>query len=99
MQVPEQAIQDGRVVLNISPSATRSLHMDNDAVSFQARFGGVARELWLPMAAILAIYARENGQGMMFAELADGSDDDQPPPDKPDKPGTKPDGPVLRVIK
>lgn len=94
VDVPPQAVQEGRVVLNISPSATRNLVMENDSVGFQARFGGVSREVWLPMGAVLAIYARENGQGMMFAE----NGEDTPPPDGPD-PERKPDGPKLRVIK
>lgn len=94
VDVPPQAIQDGRVVLNISPTATRELTLHNDSVSFQARFGGVSREVWLPMGSILAIYARENGQGMMFAENGespDPPDDDGPEPKRP--------GPTLRVIK
>lgn len=97
--VPPQAVQDGRVVLNISPSATLGLMLENDSVSFQARFSGVSQELWIPSAAILAIYARENGQGMMFADAAgDAPDDDSPGPDD-DKPGPRPGGPKLRVIK
>jgi stringent starvation protein B len=104
VDVPPQAIQDGRVVLNISPSATGNLLMENDAISFKARFSGVSRDIWLPMPAILAIYARENGQGMMFAE---GEDDDDPgtPPDGDGGPGgqdpggSKPEGPKLRLIK
>jgi stringent starvation protein B len=104
VDVPSQAIQEGRVVLNISPSATGNLLMENDAVSFKARFSGVSRDIWLPMQAILAIYARENGQGMMFAG---GEDDDDPntPPDGGDgsdgeeQNGPKPDGPKLRLIK
>jgi stringent starvation protein B len=95
VQVPEQAIEDGRLVLNVSPSATRGLALENDAVSFQARFSGVAREIWLPMAAVMAIYARENGQGMMFAELGDNDTD---PPDGEPR-AEKPSGPKLRVIK
>lgn len=97
--VPPQAIQDGRVVLNISPSATRDLMLENDCVSFQARFSGVSRELWVPSAAILAIYARENGQGMMFADVADEGSDDESPGPNDDKPGPRPGGPKLRVIK
>ncbi len=97
--VPPQAIQDGRVVLNISPSATRDLMLENDSVSFQARFSGVSRELWVPSAAILAIYARENGQGMMFADVADEEPADEAPGPDDDKPGPRPGGPRLRVIK
>ena len=91
--VPEQAIQDGRVVLNVSPSATRGLLMENDAVSFSARFGGQPQELWLPMTGILAIYARENGQGMMFADSSDETPPDDPPADD------KKSGPTLRVVR
>jgi stringent starvation protein B len=68
VQVPPQAIRDGKLVLNIAPRATRNLELGNEAVSFQARFAGAAHEIWLPIAAVLAIYARENGQGMMFAQ-------------------------------
>ena len=64
VQVPPGFASDGQIVLNASPSAVRHLHMDNEAVSFEGRFGGVAHSLYIPSAAILAIYARENGQGM-----------------------------------
>lgn len=102
VDVPPQAIQEGRVVLNISPSATGNLLMENDAVSFKARFSGVSRDIWLPMPAILAIYARENGQGMMFADGDEDGDSPSPPDDGPDDAGpggSKPGGPKLRLIK
>lgn len=92
VDVPDQAVQDGRLVLNISPLATRDLQMENEAVSFQARFAGSSRDIWIPMNAVLAIYARENGQGMMFAESGD---EDPDPPEKKERP----EGPKLRVIK
>ncbi|KAA9132486.1 ClpXP protease specificity-enhancing factor [Marinihelvus fidelis] len=95
VDVPPQAIQDGRLVLNISPQATRDLKLDNGFVSFQARFAGSSRDIWLPMNAILAIYARENGQGMMFADAGD----DDPEPPASDEPPSRPSGPRLRVIK
>jgi RNA polymerase-associated protein len=66
VQVPQGFASDGQIVLNISPSAVRSLHMDNEAVSFEGRFGGVPHSLYVPIGAILGIYARENGQGMVF---------------------------------
>ena len=62
-RVPPGYAKDGQVVLNVSPSAVRHLHMDNDAVSFEGRFGGVPQSLFIPAAAVLAVYARENGQG------------------------------------
>ena len=64
--VPEQFIQDGQIVLNIVPHAVHGLHISNDAISFSARFGGVARDIYVPIAAVLGIYARENGQGLFF---------------------------------
>ncbi|WP_296264615.1 ClpXP protease specificity-enhancing factor [Pseudomonas sp. UBA6562] len=66
VQVPDGFASDGQIVLNVSPSAVRSLHMDNQAVSFEGRFGGVPHSLYVPTGAILGIYARENGQGMVF---------------------------------
>lgn len=92
LEIPGQAAQDGRMVLNVSAVATRGLDLANDYVSFQARFAGNSQNIWVPMNAILAIYARENGQGMMFA----GADDNEPEP--PGKPGRS-DRPPLRVIK
>lgn len=93
LDVPEHTVQDGRLVLNISPTATRGLDLGQEGAHFQARFGGAPRDLWVPMPAILAIYARENGQGMMFAG-GNGEGD----PDPSGEP-VKPDGPKLRVIK
>jgi stringent starvation protein B len=66
--VPDQAIQDGKLVLNISPQATRDLELANDSITFQARFSGKPFNIYLPIDAVMAIYARENGQGMMFAQ-------------------------------
>lgn len=74
---PVEYAEDGKLVLNVAPRAVRDLHMGNDGVGFNARFGGVALDVWLPMASLLAIYARENGQGMLFTE----NDGDDPPPD------------------
>lgn len=64
--VPPQVIRDGQVVLNLAPRAIDGLHLGNDHLRFRARFSGVSFEVWVPMAALLAIYAQENGQGMMF---------------------------------
>jgi stringent starvation protein B len=74
VQVPRQYVRDGKIVLNVSYEATSGLLLKNDWVSFGARFGGVAHEVRVPMRAILGIYSRESGQGMVF------SDDDLPPP-------------------
>ena len=68
VDVPDQAINEGKVVLNVSPSAVRDMLMDDQGVSFVARFGGVSRAVYLPMQAIEGVYARENGRGMVFGE-------------------------------
>lgn len=65
-QVPQQFVKDGQIVLNITEGAVANLHMGNDVVEFNARFGGVPQQVVLPMAAIVAIYARENGAGTVF---------------------------------
>eukprot|EP01133_Synstelium_polycarpum_P008587 gene8587-10082_t len=100
VQVPQGFASDGQIVLNVSPSAVRHLHMDNEAVSFEGRFGGVPHTLFVPIGAILGIYARENGQGMVFdleSSLEDDEaielegEDDVPPPDsEPPRPSGRP---------
>ena len=64
--VPLQHVQDGQIVLNIAPHAVSQMLMDQDAVSFSARFGGVSQQLYVPMYAVMGLYARENGQGLFF---------------------------------
>ncbi len=64
--VPMEYVKKGEIVLNISFGATSGLKMDNDAIRFNARFGGVSREIYVPVQNVLAIYANENGQGMAF---------------------------------
>lgn len=71
-RVPKQFIKDGQIVLNLSPSAVRDLHMDNDWVSFSARFGGVAHDIVVPVGNVMAIYARESGEGMVFSQAESG---------------------------
>ena len=65
-RVPMQFVKNGEIVLNISFDATSALKMDNDRIHFSARFGGVSREISVPVENVIAIYARENGQGMAF---------------------------------
>lgn len=66
VSVPTEYIQDNRIVLNIASRATGNLQINNDYIHFNARFGGVSRELWIPMPAVMGIYAKENSQGMFF---------------------------------
>lgn len=75
-RVPMQFVKNGEIVLNISFSATSGLKMDNDLIRFSARFGGVSRDLMIPVDNVIAIYARENGQGMAF-EASNNKDADQ----------------------
>lgn len=65
-RVPMEFVKNGEIVLNVSFEATGNLKMDNDWITFKARFGGVAREIEIPVENVSAIYARENGQGMAF---------------------------------
>ena len=85
--VPTQYVSDGKIVLNVSPNAVVSLTIANDWVQFSARFSGVTHHIRLPMRAITAIYALENGRGMVFDEesLSGDSDDGDgsPPPKRP----------------
>ena len=66
VNVPIEYVKDGQIVLNLSANATGNLQLTNDFIQFNARFKGVSRELYIPMGAALAIYARENGDGVMF---------------------------------
>lgn len=99
LQVPPQAVSEGRVVLNLAPRAVSRLEIGNDAITFMARFGGVSQPVTLPIAGVQAIYARENGQGMLLAEDATaatapvGPADSQPAKvdeSKPSRPATRP---------
>jgi stringent starvation protein B len=70
VRVPNEFVKDGEIVLNISFDATSALKLGNDYIEFKGRFGGVARDILVPVDRVLAIYARENGQGMAFPLLA-----------------------------
>jgi len=70
-RVPREYVRDGQIVLNIGPDATHQLQMGNDEITFQARFNGVAFPVAVPVDAVAAIYARENGQGMAFETVPD----------------------------
>lgn len=77
IQVPVSAIRNGKVVLNVDPAAVQNLEIGNDYLTCSARFNGSAQSLFVPIFAILAVYARENGQGMMFADEVGKSDHDE----------------------
>ncbi|WP_407292109.1 ClpXP protease specificity-enhancing factor [Stutzerimonas zhaodongensis] len=84
VQVPDGFASDGQIVLNVAPAAVRQLQMDNQSIRFEGRFGGVPHNLHVPSAAVMAIYARENGQGMVF-EVEPTPPDDNPSVDDSSK--------------
>ncbi len=91
VDVPSQYVKDSQIILNISPVAVAALNIANDSLQFGGRFAGVARDVYVPMPAVLGIYARENGQGMLF-------DGEEPPaPDSPEP--EPPKRPSLKVVK
>lgn len=99
VQVPEEYIEDGKIILNIAPRAVRDYQMTNDWITFDARFAGAALEIHVPTHAVLAIYAQENGRGMVFNEDEEfEGDDDDHPPTSPTGRGGK-GKPNLRVVK
>ncbi len=105
LNIPDAVRAGDKVVLNISPSAVRDLEIDNEYVSFVARFSGISHAVLVPVEAVQAVYARENGQGMMFpeterdgsAESAESADSDSGLDNK--ESGPKRGKPNLKVIK
>lgn len=93
--VPRDFVEEGRIVLNVAPTAVRGLELGNDYITFNARFGGSPMDVVVPPDAVLGIYARENGRGMLFPEETP-SGDDTPPDDDPKPPR---DRPTLKVVK
>ena len=102
VEVPQEHVKDGQIILNISPVAVQDLNQGNEGIDFEGRFAGIPKRVLVPMPAILGIYAKENGQGMIF-------DTDDPIPEPPG-PGTekkekkesdksKPGRPDLRIVK
>ena len=99
--VPEKYIEDGKIVLNIQPDAVRNLQLGNHAIEFDARFSGVSYQIHAPVLAVRAIYAFENGRGMVFNE---DDDDDDPPVLEPTDPAgsgatSSRSKPPLKIVK
>ena len=92
VDVPAQFIKGDKIVLNVSPEATHGLQLGNDWISFSARFGGMPTQVNVPPGAVMTIYARETGQGMVFSD-----EDSEPAPPEPDPP--KSTKPSLKVVK
>jgi len=93
VDVPRQFVKDGKIVLNVSWSATAQLKLGNDAVTFSGRFGGASMMVFVPVNAVLAIYARETGQGMIFSDDEPAPSGAEPPGEKPEPPKGPPKGP------
>lgn len=102
-QVPSHAVKDGRIVLNLSPTATQHLVIDDYQISFQARFGGRAMVVALPMESLVSIYAQESGAGMNLPPEIPGATASDTGPTQPETPpppqGKKPRPNHLRVVK
>lgn len=98
VRVPAAYVKDGRIVLNVAPAAVTDLDLGVDAVIFGARFAGVAQTICLPVASIMAIYARENGQGMFFSD-EDGADGETTFEERTEEPAAARPRPALRLVK
>jgi stringent starvation protein B len=109
-RVPAEYVRNGEIVLNVGPLAANRLKMGNEQIEFSARFGGVAKDLFIPIGQVSAIYARENGHGMSFEiEKKTGLEasgqalapaDSTPPVDQEPEPPSPPAGrPSLRIVK
>lgn len=104
-RVPREFVRDGQIVLNIGYEATGHLSIGNEEITFQARFGGVAREIYVPTSNVAAIYAKENGTGMAFepegeTSVSETEDEHEPDTDSDPEPPSPPAGrPKLQRIK
>jgi stringent starvation protein B len=102
VQVPREYVKNGEIVLNISFDATSSLKLGNDFIEFKARFAGTAREIMVPVSRVIAIYARENGQGMAFPVPTPGAAEDttktSPLSSVPAAPAESPEPKVVQLV-
>jgi stringent starvation protein B len=105
VQVPTEHVANGQIVLNISPGAVRGLVIGNGALEFSARFGGVPMQVFIPLQAVMAIYAKENGEGMVFGSEPGSPDPDGAPREREGEQSSagqedRPSGrPTLKVVK
>ena len=96
VSVPTEHIKDGKIILNISQSAAHNLKLTNSSGSFRARFSGVPFDVWVPVASVLGIYAKETGQGMIFSH---GAEQPEPPDGAEKEPSQRSDRSHLKVVK
>lgn len=99
VQVPQDYVKDGQIILNISPLAIQSLIVSNDGIEFNGRFGGIPTPIYVPVTAVLGIYAKENGQGMMFESESPAPEPPTPSPTDEASSKVKANRPALRVVK
>lgn len=104
-RVPMQYVRDNEIVLNIGPTASHNLNIDNDWISFSARFGGVAHDIWIPVGHVISIFSRESGEGMGFevdpyeADASGNEAQQEPAADKPTDGESAKSGKVLKFVK
>lgn len=100
-RVPMAYVKKGEIVLNLNHGATKDLHIDNEAIVFSARFGGVSQNLYVPISAVKGIFARENGQGMFFevGEESVESNNTHQDENQDSKQPTKNKKPTLTIVK
>ena len=96
VSVPTEHIKDGKIILNISQSAAHNLKLSNSSVSFRARFSGVPFDVWVPIASVLGIYAKETGQGMIFSH---GAEQPEPPDGSEKDSSQRSDRSHLKIVK
>ena len=107
VEVPQEHVKDGQIILNISPSAVQSLFIRSEAIDFDGRFAGIPKRVYVPISAVMGIYAKENGQGMIFDPDANlpkppnptGTNDPAGMRSTSSKPSTPGKKPALRVVK
>jgi len=97
--IPTQFVQDGKIVLNISPTAVRALVLGNELIDFETRFGGVSMEVEVPVDAVLGVYSRENGRGMLFPDEGPPTGDAPGTDGKPEPSKPPPERPRLKIVK
>ncbi len=88
-QVPDEYVEEGKIIMNIAPDAVRNFHTDNDWISFSARFGGKPMEVFIPIAAVMGIYAKENNEGLFFTAEPSAPPEPPSPPKATKKPPHK----------